>query len=31
MCSVIASIGFSGSLIFYDAYLPEIVTLDRSG
>ena len=29
MCSVIASIGFSGSLIFYDAYLPEIVTLDR--
>lgn len=28
-CSVMASIGYSGSLVFYDAYLPEIVTKDR--
>ncbi len=28
-CSVMASIGFSGSLVFYDAFLPEIVTEDR--
>lgn len=28
-CSVIASIGYSGSLVFYDAFLPEIVTEDR--
>ncbi len=27
-CSIIASIGFSGSLVFYDAFLPEIVTPD---
>jgi len=26
MCSVFASIGFSGSLVFYNAFLPEIVT-----
>lgn len=26
---VMASIGFSGSLVFYDAFLPEIVTQDR--
>lgn len=29
-CSVLASIGYSGSLVFYDAFLPEIVTEDRS-
>ncbi len=29
ICSVLASIGFSGSLVFYDAFLPEIVTEDR--
>ncbi len=29
ICSVLASIGFSGSLVFYDAFLPEIVTPDR--
>ena len=28
-CSIIASIGYSGSLVFYDAFLPEIVTEDR--
>lgn len=28
-CSVMASIGYSGSLVFYDAFLPEIVTEDR--
>ncbi len=28
-CSVTASIGYSASLVFYDAYLPEIVTEDR--
>ncbi len=28
-CVVMASIGYSGSLVFYDAYLPEIVTEDR--
>ena len=27
--SVLASIGFAGSLVFYNAYLPEIVTPDR--
>ena len=26
---ITASIGFSGSLVFYDAFLPEIVTSDR--
>lgn len=29
ICSVMASIGYSGSLVFYDAFLPEITTLDR--
>jgi len=29
VCSVLASIGYSGSLVFYDAFLPEIVTADR--
>jgi MFS transporter, UMF1 family len=28
-CSVVASIGYSGSLVFYDAFLPEIVSEDR--
>lgn len=28
-CSVFASIGYSGSLVFYDAFLPEIVTKDK--
>lgn len=27
--SITASIGYSGSLVFYDAFLPEIVTKDR--
>jgi len=27
--SITASIGYSGSLVFYDAFLPEIVTADR--
>lgn len=29
LCSVMASIGYSGSLVFYDAFLLEIVTEDR--
>lgn len=29
LCSILASIGYSGSLVFYDAFLPEIVTKDR--
>ena len=29
ICSMVASIGFSGSLIFYDAFLPEITTTDQ--
>ncbi len=28
-CSIMASIGYSGSLVFYDAFLPEIVSEDR--
>lgn len=28
-CSVVASIGFAGSLVFYNAFLPEIATSDR--
>jgi MFS transporter, UMF1 family len=28
-CSIVASIGYSGSLVFYDAFLPEIVSEDR--
>ncbi len=28
-CSIMASIGYSGSLVFYDAFLPEIVSIDR--
>ncbi|MEM9895336.1 MAG: MFS transporter [Bacteroidota bacterium] len=29
LCSVFASVGYSGSLVFYDAFLSEIVTEDR--
>ena len=29
ICSVFASIGYSRSLVFYDAFLPEIATEDR--
>ncbi len=29
LMSVLASIGYSGSLVFYDAYLPEIASADR--
>jgi len=29
-CSVLASIGWSGSLVFYYSYLPEIVTADQA-
>lgn len=29
LCSILGSIGYSGSLVFYDAFLPEIVTEDR--
>lgn len=28
-CAILASIGYSSSLVFYDAFLPEIVTPDR--
>ena len=30
ICLVFASIGWSGSVVFYDAYLPEIVTPDQA-
>jgi len=29
LCSILASIGYSSSLVFYDAFLPEIVSEDR--
>lgn len=29
ICSMLASIGYAGSLVFYNAYLPEIATADR--
>ncbi len=29
LCAMLACIGYAGSLVFYDAYLPEIVTEDR--
>lgn len=29
LCSVFASVGYSGSLVFYDAFLSEIVTEDK--
>ena len=28
-CSVLASIGFAGSLVFYNGFLPEVATVDR--
>lgn len=28
-CSMLASIGYAGSVVFYDAFLPEIATEDR--
>ena len=28
-CSMLASIGYAGSIVFYDAFLPEIVSQDR--
>lgn len=28
-CSILASVGYSGSLVFYDAFLSEIVTEDK--
>ncbi len=28
-CSVLASIGYAGSLVFYNAFLPEVATEDR--
>jgi len=29
LCSIVACIGYSGSLVFYDAFLPEIATEDK--
>ena len=29
ICVIFASIGYSGSLVFYDAFLPEITTVDQ--
>lgn len=29
ICSILASIGYSSSLVFYDAFLPEIATEDK--
>jgi len=29
LCVILASIGYSGSLVFYDAFLPEIVSPDQ--
>ena len=29
LCVILASIGYSGSLVFYDAYLPEIASSDQ--
>ena len=29
ICAVLACIGYSGSLVFYDSFLPEVVTFDR--
>jgi MFS transporter, UMF1 family len=29
ICSVLASIGYSGSLVFYNSFLPEIATSDK--
>ncbi len=30
MCSVLASIGYSGALVFYNAFLPEIASKEKS-
>jgi UMF1 family MFS transporter len=30
LCVIVASLGYSSGLVFYDAYLPEIVTNDRT-
>lgn len=30
MCSVLASVGYAGALVFYNAFLPEIVSPDRA-
>ncbi|NOT76804.1 MAG: MFS transporter [Cyclobacteriaceae bacterium] len=29
ICSILASIGYAGSIVFYDAFLPEIASPDR--
>jgi UMF1 family MFS transporter len=29
MCSVLASVGYAGSLVFYNGFLPEVTTADR--
>lgn len=29
ICSILASVGYAGSLVFYDAFLPEIVSADK--
>src|SRR5258708_39179548 len=29
LCSILASIGYAGSVVFYDAFLPEIASKDR--
>jgi UMF1 family MFS transporter len=29
ICSVLASIGYTGSLVFYNGFLPEVATVDR--
>ena len=29
ICCILASVGYSGSLVFYDAFLPEIVSEDK--
>lgn len=29
MCAILASVGFAGSLVFYNGFLPEIVSKDR--
>jgi UMF1 family MFS transporter len=29
LCTILATVGYSGSLVFYDAFLPEIVTEER--
>ena len=29
LCSVVASIGYSGALVFYNSFLPEIATFDQ--